>query len=140
MEKITATVTLFGIDYKNGRKCCDKAIKEAVNDYIATHNGSSIIYGQINPSDYDVITNISNISHKIDINTFEFGEDGVKCNVEILDTPNGQVVQEMLKYGIKPNFGMRMLGNLVYAKDENGNETKEIAAIESPNIISIDII
>lgn len=123
MEKLTVNVILFDVDQSNGRKYDEKSIKNAMDNYIRNNNGSSIIYGQMNPSDYALHTSISEASHQVDINSLKLNNDNISCEVEVLNTPNGKILQEMLNYGINPTFGIR-----TYFDNEK------------LNIISIDII
>lgn len=123
MEKITVKATLFRVDNAKGFKYDKEIITEALNKYVENCDGSGIIYGQINPSDYSLHTPISKASHKIDINSFNVTDEGVYCDIEPLNTPDGKMLQEVLDEGINPKFAIRAIGDA-----------------ENLNIISIDVV
>lgn len=123
MEKITVKATLFGVNNAKGFKYDKETITEALNKYVENCDGSGIIYGQINPSDYSLYTPLSKASHIIDVNSFEVTDEGVYCDIEPLNTPDGKILKKLLNKGIIPKFAIRAIGDA-----------------ENLNIISIDVV
>lgn len=138
--KVTTVLYDFGLKNGKGSVINGDVMKEAVEKYIEKHNGSSVIYGETNPSDYPMAVSLGSISHKADLRELDFSDDKISCDIEINDTPNGKIVQELVNLGNKPTFAPRMVGEYIYETDEEGNRTEKIIGIKDPMLISIDII
>lgn len=123
MEKITVKATLFGVDNAKGFKYNKETITEALNKYVENCDCSGITYGQIYHSDYSLYTPLSKASHIIDINSLKVTDEGVYCDIEPLNTPDGKILQGLLNEGINPKFAIRAIGD-----------------VENLNIISIDVV
>jgi len=138
---------IFNLDHpdKNGvvftKECIENAIKEW------KENGKQ--FGELAP-DYGtdpMIIHTGKITHKV--NNIYINDNQVCANVELLETPSGNVVKQLLDAGRELNFAPRMLGefeeeceidengNKIPKLDENGNP---IMVVKNPKIITVDIV
>ena len=114
MKQIKTKLLDFGGG--NGHACTEEAIQSAVKKYMENNNGSSVVYGHINPSDY-AISDMHNLTHKVDLNSLKIEDGDLCCDVDIYDTPDGQIVQEMIDFGDMPTFGLRREGDDIISID-----------------------
>lgn len=124
----------------NGIVYNEKEFKDAIDRYIKNNEGSSIIYGGMNPSYNSIYTPLGSITHKADLSKLVYKDNKVYCDIDINDTPNGKLVQEMIDNGVHLKFEPRIFGEFSYRKDKNGNTDNIVADIKNFNIVSVDII
>lgn len=125
---------------RNGRIYDSKMMQEAIDKW--KKEGSKIV--ELNP-DYNNFTT-TNISKAVGITKDIWVENGeVLGKIELLDTPQGKIVKDILKSGQNVNFAPRMLGERVPVLDEEGNQKIDkygnpIYEIKNVEIVSLDIV
>lgn len=88
--------------------------KSKIQDNVAT--------GELDHPDSSTI-NLKNVSHKIN-NVYWEGDD-VMGEVEILTTPSGNILKELLKSGVKLGISSRGMGSVKQVKEDSG-ETSNV--------------
>ena len=132
--KITTT---FNFNNSQSGRIYDRdEINKALNDYVNRHNDNKM-FGEIHNGrefDADVIY-LKDVSHEI--KTISNDNGVVSLEVELLDTPKGKLVQEIVNAGHSISIHPRMYGHTEDVIDEDGNVVYKKTVID--NIISFDI-
>lgn len=137
MEKVTCLIKDFG-NPGNGRVYTKEAMEMAVKEYLSREDKTRRL-GEMDPRpDEDPWVHLSNVSHMIEDVRFE--GDKLYGDIELLDTPNGKMAQELLKNGLPIHLAPRMTAQPIYEIDEEGNETNKIIGYKDLSIISMDIM
>lgn len=105
---------------QNRRVYPESILKPAVNKYIETYIRENRALGELDHPDSEVI-NLNNVSHKI-VEIHWQGKD-VVGTVEILNTPAGKILQELLDAGIALGISSRGMGSV--QKLEGVNQVQE---------------
>jgi hypothetical protein len=105
---------------QNRRVYPESILKPAVNKYINTYIKENRALGELDHPDSEVI-NLNNVSHKI-VEIHWQGKD-VVGTVEILNTPAGKILQELLDAGIALGISSRGSGSV--QKLEGVNQVQE---------------
>lgn len=105
---------------QNRRIYPESILKPAVNKYIETYIRENRALGELDHPDSEVI-NLNNVSHKI-VEIHWQGKD-VVGTVEILNTPAGKILQELLDAGIALGISSRGMGSV--QKLEGVNQVQE---------------
>lgn len=129
-HNINNTVLIADTPTVNGRTYPLEEVKREVEKLQALIDGFSPPFGENadNPSCMDdIITDVSNISHLIKRVWME--GNAVKADVEILNTPEGKIITESLKSGVKFKLTPRGTGMV----DDN-------TVVTDYNLVTIDII
>lgn len=141
MKKITMKLIKTQFDFNNapsGRVYDKDALEKAVNDYVNRHaEKNDLMLGEIyHDRDYDDIAiHLKDVTHKI--KTIVNDDGIVSIEAELLDTPIGKVVQQMLDMGSSISVHPRMFGRTEDVVDEEGNVIGKETVIDK--IISWDI-
>ena len=135
MEKVTCVMMDFGSN-ENGRKYSKEAMENAVEEFMSRPEHQRL--GEISRESDEPFTSLANVSHKVENMGFE--GDKLLCKIELLDTPNGKIAQEIIKNGQSLKLGPKMIVEPIYELDEEGNPTDKIIGYKNLDIISIDII
>ena len=131
--KVTTT---FNFNNQSGRIYDRDEISKALNDYVNRHNDDPM-FGEIHhgrESD-DGVIHLKDVSHKI--KTINNDNDIVSIEAELLDTPKGKLVQEMINAGYSISMRPRMYGHTEDVINEDGNVVGQKTVID--NIVSFDI-
>lgn len=97
--------------FSNGRVYNREVMESALNEYVEMKKKVGIKYGELShytdkDTNYDIP--LSKVSHTI--TDVEIRDDGVYGTIEILNTPNGKLVKEMMKSGLNPLVSPRCSG------------------------------
>ena len=125
MEKITCLLKDFSTP---GTLYTKEAMEKAVKDYMSKPEDRRL--GELG-SDGEPSIRLMNVSHKVE--NLEFIGEKLYCDVELLDTPMGEIAQKLVKSGQNIHLAPRMTGNPVCGIDG-------IQGYEDLNIISVDIV
>lgn len=133
------SVILFDLNKENSNGRCYnmESVKKAFEEFAKKSKESGML-GELCPSRQNLYVNLGNVSHRVE--KFDFEDGKVNCDIEILDTANGKIVQDIINAGTIPKFEPRMVATPVYEVDENGNETNKIIGYKDHKIISVDIV
>jgi len=94
---------------QNGRIYPDDILMREANKYAATFIADSRALGELDHPESSVV-NLKNVSHKVTEMHWE-GDDLVGT-VEVLTTPNGNILKELFRNGVKLGISSRGLGTL----------------------------
>lgn len=128
-------------DFNNapsGRVYDKEALTNAVNDYVNRHaEKNDLMLGEIyhDRTFDDNAIHLKDVSHKLKTIINDNGT--VSIEAELLDTPMGKVVQQMLDAGTSVSIHPRMIGHSDDVIDEEGNVIGIKTVIDK--IISWDI-
>jgi hypothetical protein len=106
------------IKNKNNRIYPKAVLSEAINKHINSYMKTSRALGELNHPDSGMSSiNLDRVSHKF----VEVKEDNNNfiTKAEVLDTPCGKIVQNLLEGGVQLGFSSRGLGNVKNAKDHS---------------------
>ncbi len=105
-------VTLQGdIQNKNKRIYPKKMLSEAIDTHIKEFMNDGRSLGELNHPNSNISSiNLDRVSHKF-IEVKEDGSDFI-TKAEVLDTPTGKIVQNLLEGGVKLGISSRGLGNI----------------------------
>lgn len=100
-----------------GKKLWEKAL---TSDYVKEQMANNCFFGEANhPFDDRMEIDIDRISHAVrDIN---IGPDSVTAKIDILDTPEGNIINKLVEYGSKIGISSRGCGSL----NEQTNEVED---------------
>ena len=131
--KITTT---FNFNNQSGRIYDRDEISKALNDYVNRHNDDQML-GEIHHGREfdDGAIHLKDVSHKI--KTINNDNDIVSIEAELLDTPKGKLVQEMINAGCSISMRPRMYEHTEDVINEDGNVVGQKTVID--NIVSFDI-
>ena len=117
---------------KNKRMYPKSVLSEAINKHVKSFMEDGRALGELNHPETGISSiDLKNVSHKF-VSVTESGSDYI-TKAEILDTPNGKIVQNLLEGGVKLGISSRALGNL---KTTNGQ-----TIVENLHLISLgDIV
>lgn len=140
--ELTVNVMKFDTPNKSGRIYPKFVMEEAIKQFNENKNKFGT-FGEIGPTQASSFVELSKISHKV--KDMWIDEDNLKCNIETLNTPNGNTLNALLESGAKLAIAPRMQVDIQEEKDEEGNtilneDGKPKTYIKSANIISIDVI
>lgn len=133
--KITTT---FDFNHAPSRRVYDiDAISKAFNDYVNRHNNDNPMIGEIRHGGFidDNAIHLQEVSHKI--KTINNDNGIISIEAELLDTPKGKLVQEMINAGHSISVHPRIYSHTEDVIDENGDVIGENTVVD--NIISFDI-
>lgn len=88
--------------------------KDAMEKALISHIDGNPILGQIGGYEFNYRLHLSNISHRID--NVNIQDDGLYGDVNILETPNGEILKSLLETGMTFYFGPNGVGSI----NENG--------------------
>lgn len=110
-------ITLQGnLKNRNGRIYPKEILSKAITEHTDKNMQSGRALGELNhPENGMASINLDRVSHKF-ISVMEDGDNFV-TKAEVLDTPCGKIVQNLLAGGVKLGISSRGLGNL---KESNG--------------------
>lgn len=135
MEKVTCVMMDFESN-ENGRKYSKEVMENAVKEYMSRPEHQRL--GEIFKESDEPFVSLANVSYKVENMAFEGNK--LLCQVELLDTPNGKIAQDIIKNGHSIKLAPKMLARPVYELDENGNPTNKVVGYDKIDIISIDIV
>lgn len=140
--ELTVNVMKFDTPNKSGRIYPKNVMEEAIKQFNENKNKFGT-FGEIEPTQASSFIELGKISHKV--KDMWIDEDNLKCNIETLNTPNGNTLNALLESGAKLAIAPRMQVDIQEEKDEEGNtilneDGKPKTYIKSANIISVDII
>ena len=132
--KITTT---FNFNNSQSGRIYDRdEINKALNDYVNRNNDNKMLGEIHNGREFDVdVIHLKDVSHEI--KTISNDNGVVSLEVELLDTPKGKLVQEIVNAGHSISIHPRMYGHTEDVIDEDGNVVYKKTVID--NIISFDI-
>lgn len=82
-------------------------------------------FGELD-GDHGLDINLSRVSHSLE--NFVSSDDGLRCDIRILDTPNGKIAEALLDAGVKLKTSIRATGHL-----------SEDLAVSDLNLITFDL-
>jgi len=128
-------VTLQGdIQNKNKRTYPKAILSEAIDKHVAEFMTDGRSLGELNHPDSNISSiNLDRVSHKF-IDVKEDGSDFI-TKAEVLDTPTGKIVQNLLEGGVKLGISSRGLGNIKATKDK-GNLVQNLYLISLGDLVS----
>ena len=140
--ELTVNVMKFDTPNKSGRIYPKFVMEEAIKKFNENKNKFGT-FGEIGPTQASSFIELGKISHKV--KDMWIDEDNLKCNIETLNTPNGNTLNALLESGAKLAIAPRMQVDIQEEKDEEGNtilneDGKPKTYIKSANIISVDVI
>jgi len=101
----------------NGRIYDSNMMKEAIEKF----NKEGIKFCELNPNYENFLShNLTNAAGKVENVWVE--DNQVYGKIELLDTPKGKVVKELIHEGREFNLNPRILGDKVPVLDEEGNQ------------------
>ncbi len=104
------------IQNKNKRTYPKAVLSEAIDKHIKEFMADGRSLGELNHPKSDISSiNLDRVSHKF-IEVKEDGNDFI-TKAEVLDTPTGKIVQNLLEGGVKLGISSRGLGNIKQTKD-----------------------
>lgn len=140
--EFTVNVMKFDTPNKAGRIYSKEVMEQAVKQFNENNNKFGIL-GTTGYDKADPTISLGEISHKIKDMRIE--EDHLKCDIEVLNTPNGNTLNALLESGAKLAMAPRMNVDIQEEKDEEGNvildeNGKPKTYIKSAEIISVDVV
>ena len=135
-EKLLTVTVPLGIPTQNGRIYNEEGMQAAVKDYLDAHKGK-VMLGELNPNlEHDSLyIKYLNVSHQI--TKMEVQDSSFVCHIELLDTPAGKVVQDILKETGSLRFEPRTVGEWIDIVHDDGTVTREW---KPTALISFDIV
>ncbi len=122
------------IQNKNKRVYPKAVLSEAINKHVKEFMDSSRSLGELNHPESNISSiNLERVSHKF-ISVTESGSDYI-TKAEILDTPTGKIVQNLLEGDVKLGISSRGLGNIVQMEGK-GNVVKDFYLISLGDLVS----
>ena len=122
------------IQNKNKRTYPKAVLSEAISKHVKEFMDDGRSLGELNHPDSNISTiNLDRVSHKF-IGVEEQGSDYV-TKAEVLDTPTGKIVQNLLEGGVKLGISSRGLGNIKATKDQ-GNLVENFYLISLGDLVS----
>lgn len=113
-----------------------EAMEKAVKEYMSRPDNRRL--GEISRDDNETYVSLAHVTHRVE--NMDFMGNKLYCEIELLDTPEGKMMQEIVKNGHDLKLTPRVMGNPVYELDENGNPTNKVVGYDKIDIISIDIV
>ena len=123
----------LGHPNRNGMIYPKDVIEKAIQDY----NNKEYKFGEIGDNITSLNVDLQHISHKV--NEIKLKDDNLCVNIELLDTPSGNIAKELINAGHKLNIKPRMLINKEKVKKGPGKHSEK-EVITEMNIISFDIV
>jgi len=117
---VTGVLQRAGAKNQNGRVYPKDILSREVNEYKKIQVAERRALGELDHPESSVV-NLSNASHNI-LDCWWNGDD-VMGKVEVLSTPAGNILKELLKSGIKLGISSRGLGSV---KEMHENNTVEV--------------
>ena len=107
--KVTGILQRKGRKNQNGRVYPDEILEREVGKYLQTFVAERRAMGELDHPESSVV-NLKNVSHNV-VEMHWHGDDLVG-SVEVLTTPNGNILRELFRNGIKLGISSRGLGTL----------------------------
>lgn len=129
LEKNNGRIIVSGILQRantrnqNGRIYPREILQREAKKYIGTNIKERRALGELDHPESEVV-NLQNTSHNI-LEMHWSGNDLVGT-IEILGTPSGNILKELLKAGIKLGISSRGLGTVKEIKEDDGSDTVEV--------------
>lgn len=117
---IQGTVQRANAPNQNGRVYPRPILEREIKKYIESFVPKRAL-GELDHPDSSVV-NLANVSHNIV--EMHWNNNDVKATIEVLNTPAGRILQELLKAGIEVGISSRGLGS-VQENSEGYNEVQE---------------
>jgi hypothetical protein len=132
---LTAEIPL-DIPTSSGRVYAKAGMEKAVKNYLDSHKGKPML-GELNPDHKhsSFITRLFNVSHQI--TKLEVKDSSLLCQVLLLDTPVGKIVQDIYNETNKLRFEPRATFHYEDVIQEDGTVKQEMRI---DNLVSIDIV
>ena len=132
---LTAEIPL-NIPTPSGRVYAKAGMEKAVKDYLDSHKGKPML-GELNPDHKhsSFITRLFNVSHQI--TKLEVKDSSLLCQVLLLDTPVGKIVQDIYNETNMLRFEPRATFHYEDVMQEDGTVKREMRI---DDLISIDIV
>ena len=125
----------FNIENKNGRIYTEESFSAECIENMNEALGKDTFLGEINqnPMDENIsLVNLSRVSHKI--NKADIREEGVYVEIEMLDTPQGNIVSKMIDSFVPS-------GEIPFSVASRGIGTvNDKGEVELEQILSFDIV
>jgi|TARA_B100001971_G_C18132940_1_gene505866 hypothetical protein len=129
LEKNNGRIIVSGILQRadtrnqNGRIYPKEVLQREAKKYVGTNIKEHRALGELDHPDSEVV-NLQNTSHNI--LEMHWSNDDLVGTIEILGTPSGNILKELLKAGIKLGISSRGLGTVKEIKEDDGNDTVEV--------------
>lgn len=107
--KVSGILQRKGRKNQNGRIYPDEVLEREVNKYLNTFVAERRAMGELDHPESSVV-NLKNVSHNV-VEMHWQGDDLVGT-VEVLTTPNGNILRELFRNGIRLGISSRGLGTL----------------------------
>ena len=108
MIKLTSTIYKAGTPLSDGNTIDSSLMKQMVNDFNEHFQNEQINhyhYGTFSENSFPLNVNFEDITHKI--NNVYIKDGCIMTDIDILDTPKGEVVQELLEhYNVRPSLDL----------------------------------
>ena len=122
------------VQNKNKRTYPKSVLSEAINKHKDEFMADGRSLGELNHPNSNISSmNLDRVSHKF-ISVDEDGSDFI-TKAEVLDTPTGKIVQNLLEGGVKLGISSRGLGNIKQTKDQ-GNLVENLYLISLGDLVS----
>lgn len=130
---LSGPIQRAGIRNQNGRIYPKKILMREAKKYAETYITENRALGELDHPDSSVI-NLKNVSHNI-LKMWWKGDD-LMGQLEILTTPAGNILKELLKAGIRVGISSRGLGSVKPIGEDNTVEVQEDFEIIGWDIVS----
>ena len=108
MIKLTSTIYKAGTPLSNGNTIDSSLMKQMVNDFNEHFQNEQINYyhyGTFSENSFPLNVNFEDITHKI--NNVYIKDNRIMADIDILDTPKGKAIQELLEHDkIRPSLDL----------------------------------
>lgn len=115
---VSGVLQRAGAKNQNGRVYPREILEREVDQYKKIQIAERRALGELDHPDSSVV-NLGNVSHNI-LDVWWQGDD-VMGKVEVLGTPSGNILKELLKAGIKLGISSRGMGSVKEVMREGGN-------------------
>jgi hypothetical protein len=133
----------------NGRVYTKESVQKAFEDFKLRMNSGAFVGGVLEQSQYDFTNglNLSDLSHKV-VNV-EMKDDGIYASLEILNTPKGKLVKQMIDAGVQlwgaqRAWGVDNLGTItldsIISYDVTGSSAFDYSDMNSLKLIKMPVI
>ena len=119
---VTGVLQRAGAKNQNGRVYPKDILSREVNEYKKIQVAERRALGELDHPESSVV-NLSNASHNV-LDVWWKGDD-VVGKVEVLSTPAGNILKELLKSGIKLGISSRGLGSVKEIHEDNTVEVQD---------------
>ena len=120
---------------QNGRVYPREILTREAKNYNENFIKQNRALGELDHPDSSVV-NLQNVSHNV--KEMHFEGDNLLGTVEILTTPSGNILKELIKNGIKLGISSRGLGSVEVVRESNGDQVSKVG--DDFELIAFDFV